>query len=324
MAPRDALPSDLPQSPYYMITPDPVPPTSATLQVSAHFLARLTALLQFVVTATKKTYIQLRTKNANARVIYNEVLLQLAQQVPNQEAYRHILLNVTHLEDVEAAVAACDKFGLGGVHISGAVLKALCSGPPLSNHEGQTIESKSAELVQIDAALGVLQAHRFGRAEDTLAADPESLLPSYIMAASCHSVQDILLCTPPPVSNSSTHPPAFTFAFVVLSPVALSTSCPPLDAAATLGWDGFERILRDAKDAAVDRVIPPVYALGGVGLDDISTAMYKGAVGVAAIKAFWNAHDLACDVLRAHLKAKGHLKPFTANPNLEAYHADGL
>ncbi|HEX7340830.1 MAG TPA: Nudix family hydrolase [Rhodanobacteraceae bacterium] len=65
--------------------------------------------------------------------------------------------------------------------------------------------------------------------------------------------------------------------FVVLSPVK---STPTHPAAVTLGWVQLEQLIS---------VTPlPVYALGGVGPDDLDCALASGAQGVAGIRAFWS------------------------------------
>jgi 8-oxo-dGTP diphosphatase len=64
--------------------------------------------------------------------------------------------------------------------------------------------------------------------------------------------------------------------FVTLGPVSLTPSHPD---ARPLGWADFAEL---AAGAAM-----PVYALGGLGPDDIATARAYGAQGVAAIRAFW-------------------------------------
>jgi len=46
-----------------------------------------------------------------------------------------------------------------------------------------------------------------------------------------------------------------------------------------MGWRKFEELVQD---------LPlPVYAIGGVGPDDLDTAWAAGAQGVAGISAFW-------------------------------------
>jgi len=64
--------------------------------------------------------------------------------------------------------------------------------------------------------------------------------------------------------------------FAVLSPVNPTPSHPGV---AVLGWPGFSRL--------VDHIAVPVYALGGVGPDDLDTAFAAGAQGVAGIRAWW-------------------------------------
>lgn len=64
--------------------------------------------------------------------------------------------------------------------------------------------------------------------------------------------------------------------FALLSPVLPTPSHP---GAVPLGWDVF----RESVEAAA----LPVYALGGMGLDDIATARASGGQGIAAIRGLW-------------------------------------
>ena len=64
--------------------------------------------------------------------------------------------------------------------------------------------------------------------------------------------------------------------FAVLSPVQKTGSHPD---AQPLGWDTFREL--------VDDINIPVYALGGMTVDDIERAWQHGGQGIAAIGAFW-------------------------------------
>lgn len=66
--------------------------------------------------------------------------------------------------------------------------------------------------------------------------------------------------------------------FVTLGPVFPTASH---DGAPTLGWEGFA-------DLAAATALP-VYALGGMEIDDVDAAQVSGAQGVAAIRALWDA-----------------------------------
>jgi 8-oxo-dGTP diphosphatase len=63
--------------------------------------------------------------------------------------------------------------------------------------------------------------------------------------------------------------------FATLSPVCATASHPD---AKLLGWERFAQLVADAR--------LPVYALGGVGPDDLERARVAGAQGVAGIRAF--------------------------------------
>ena len=64
--------------------------------------------------------------------------------------------------------------------------------------------------------------------------------------------------------------------FAVLGPVRATPTHP---GAPALGWNGFEDLARGAG--------LPVFAIGGLGEDDVEAARRSGGQGVAAIRAFW-------------------------------------
>lgn len=91
-----------------------------------------------------------------------------------------------------------------------------------------------------------------------------ALAQQAIFAVSAHTSQDLIAAA---VRGADC---------ATLSPVAATTSHP---GAAPLGWDGWQTIRADHA--------LPVYALGGLGRDDIETAIAHNAQGVAAIRGFW-------------------------------------
>jgi 8-oxo-dGTP diphosphatase len=77
--------------------------------------------------------------------------------------------------------------------------------------------------------------------------------------------------------------------FAVLGPLGATPTHP---AATTLGWDGFARLRED--------VSLPIYALGGLGPDDLAQARAHGAQGIAAIRGLW---PLAAPAAQAPVRA---------------------
>ncbi len=65
--------------------------------------------------------------------------------------------------------------------------------------------------------------------------------------------------------------------FAVLGAVKPTATHPGAD---VLGWEGFE--------ALVSRAQLPVFALGGMGLQDLEEARARGAQGIAAIRSLWS------------------------------------
>lgn len=84
-----------------------------------------------------------------------------------------------------------------------------------------------------------------------------------LVAASCHDAAEL------------TRAGELALDFVTLSPVRVTASRPR---AAALGWAGFERLCRFSP--------LPVFALGGVGPEDLDRCRDRGGFGVAGIRGF--------------------------------------
>ena len=87
-----------------------------------------------------------------------------------------------------------------------------------------------------------------------------------LFAASCHSEKEI---TQANIAGAD---------FVVLGPVQATTSHPnnPI-----IGWDKFDQLTEQA--------LMPVFALGGMSIDDVDRSRECGGQGIAAISSLW--HD---------------------------------
>jgi 8-oxo-dGTP diphosphatase len=68
--------------------------------------------------------------------------------------------------------------------------------------------------------------------------------------------------------------------FAVLSPVAATPSHPQAPA---MGWQRFRQL--------VGRVNLPVFALGGMGPEQLGTAWEHGGQGIAAVRSLWKASE---------------------------------
>jgi len=86
----------------------------------------------------------------------------------------------------------------------------------------------------------------------------------HLVGASCHNAQEL--------SSAA----RLGLDYALLSPVRATRSHPD---ARPLGWERFATLVEDAG--------PPVYALGGLGPDDLDTAFAHGAQGIAAIRGLW-------------------------------------
>jgi len=86
----------------------------------------------------------------------------------------------------------------------------------------------------------------------------------FLLVASCHNLNDL--------KQAQT----IDADFVVLSPVKATASHPE---ATPLGWDKFSVMVKE--------ISVPVYALGGMHVNDIEDALNAGGQGIAAIRSLW-------------------------------------
>lgn len=118
------------------------------------------------------------------------------------------------------------------------------------------------EHAQLAAELGLDGVHLTARMLLGSAARP---LPApLLVGASCHTARELA------------HAAAIGVDFAVLGPVATTGSHPDQPA---LGWQRFAALCADAP--------LPVFALGGMRIDDLEVAVEAGAQGIAGISAFW-------------------------------------
>ncbi len=102
--------------------------------------------------------------------------------------------------------------------------------------------------------------------EQLLELEQRPLPADQLVAASCHDLAQLQAAQ------------RLGCDFAVLGPVQATASHPGV---APLGWDAFEQLR--------EQVSLPLYALGGMGPDDIQQARRHGAQGIAAIRALWPA-----------------------------------
>ena len=136
-------------------------------------------------------------------------------------------------------------------------------------HEAQALCARFAARLLLNAEpelvpkVGAAGAHL--SAARLLALRSRPLSNDYCLAASCHTAEELA------------HAAAIGVDFVVLSPVEATHSHPQ---AKPLGWAQFQ--------ALSDHAPMPVYALGGMGVEDLPAAWAHGAQGIAAIRRLWD------------------------------------
>ena len=164
------------------------------------------------------------------------------------------------------------RCGAHGVHFTG---ERLAGEPNRSTAAGAGVDADSGAASRVrrpDARSGTPPPRAVPSAEGARECRPERTEGEgraslrLVVGASCHDAGDLERAR------------AVGCDFAVLGPV-LETATHP--GAPVLGWNGFERLARGAG--------LPVFAIGGLGDEDVATAASRGGQGVAAIRAFWGA-----------------------------------
>lgn len=142
-----------------------------------------------------------------------------------------------------------------------AVAQELVS---LSNSLGcRCLLNSAPEVLYKVAASGL---HLNGRRLQALSqSELEILSDDFMLAASCHSAEELAIALEKNVD------------FATLSPVLKTASHPDAEA---MGWSQFSNMVLNAKI--------PVYALGGLTQADMDQAKNSGAQGIASIRAFFD------------------------------------
>lgn len=102
------------------------------------------------------------------------------------------------------------------------------------------------------------------RSQDLMALSVRPISDDCLLGASCHSADELVQAA------------RIRADYVFLSPIRHTTSH---SSPGVLGWERFSALLRHAE--------LPVYALGGLSFEDISSAQLRGARGIAGIGMFW-------------------------------------
>jgi 8-oxo-dGTP diphosphatase len=103
-------------------------------------------------------------------------------------------------------------------------------------------------------------------AEQLAQLDTRPLPAHQLVGASCHDLQQLRAAQ------------ALGCDFAVLGPVQATATHPDVSG---IGWQEFERLR--------EQVSLPIYAIGGLSLNDIDSARRSGAQGIAAIRGLWPA-----------------------------------
>lgn len=173
-------------------------------------------------------------------------------------------------EDVKGFLAQLEKCLHGGIRLIQLRAKSFSQNDyiDLARQVKKLCTDHGAKLI-LNADPGIVsivEADGVNLTGERLMAMKERPLPAdKWVAASCHTEADL------------THAAKVNVDFAMLSPVKATASHPDVT---PIGWKKFQTMCELAAF--------PVYALGGVGTDDLDEAFVNGAQGIAAIRALWN------------------------------------
>lgn len=128
-----------------------------------------------------------------------------------------------------------------------------------NQYNAQLLLNTSVSIFMQSHAQGL---HLTGRQLNQIETRPIS--DSYMLSVSCHTQGDIKKAR------------QLNADLILLSPVKETTSHPGVKG---IGWVFFKKL--------IENIDTPVYALGGMTVDDLADAKLNGAQGIAAISSFW-------------------------------------
>ncbi|MFM8340664.1 MAG: Nudix family hydrolase [Methylomonas sp.] len=167
---------------------------------------------------------------------------------------------------VEQVLARCQQFLQAGVSLIQLRLKSL----PLESRQSLaqqvlTICQQHAVKVLLNSDLVLADFQGDGIHLSSQALQACQQRPAGLVGASCHNLDQLRLAE------------KLALDFAVLAPIQPTTTHPDAN---PLGWQQMQ--------ALIEQVNLPVYALGGLRLDDLDQALANGAQGLAGITTFLN------------------------------------
>ncbi len=167
---------------------------------------------------------------------------------------------------VEQVLARCQQFLQAGVSLIQLRLKSL----PLESRQSLaqqvlTICQQHAVKVLLNSDLVLADFQGDGVHLSSQALQACQQRPEGLVGASCHTLEELRLAE------------KLALDFAVLAPIQPTTTHPDAN---PLGWQPMR--------ALIEQVNLPVYALGGLRLDDLDQALANGAHGLAGITTFLN------------------------------------
>lgn len=244
-------------------------------------------IIAFPISAIRK---RLKTKEYQFAVAYfeklKEELKMSKQQLPKLHYVSQSKEGLTHLEAIETACkAGCEwvQLRMKKVSFEEYLETAIAAKKICQNYGAKLTINDNAQVALESGADGL----HLGK-EDMTPTKARTIVGDIIIGGTANTWEDVLRLSKEPIDYIGLGPLRYTSTKEKLSPI--------------LGLEGYQNILDKMKTASIDL---PVYAIGGIGLEDITSVLETGVYGIAVSGLITNAVDarLVCNQVLDLLEA---------------------
>jgi thiamine-phosphate pyrophosphorylase len=230
-------------------------------------------IIAFPVSAIRK---RLKTKEYKFAVRYFQTLKEeikmLTKDLPKLHYVSQSKEGLTHLEAIETACqAGCKWVQLRMKKVSFEMyLETTIAAKKICQNYGTILTINDNAQVALEAGADGLHLGK----EDMTPTKARAIVGDLIIGGTANTWEDVLRLSKEPIDYIGLGPLRYTSTKEKLSPI--------------LGLEGYQDILDKMKAAQIDL---PVYAIGGIGLEDIVPVLEMGVYGIAVSGLITNAVD---------------------------------
>jgi thiamine-phosphate pyrophosphorylase len=228
-------------------------------------------IIAFPISAIRK---RLKTKEYEFASTYFQTLKEeikmSKQDLPKLHYVSQTKDGLTHLEAIETACEAGCKWvqlRMKEVSLEVYLATAIAAKKICKNYGAKLTINDNATIALESGADGL----HLGK-EDMTPTKARTIVGDIIIGGTANTWEDVLRLSKEPIDYIGLGPLRYTSTKAKLSPI--------------LGLEGYQEILDKMKVAEIDL---PVYAIGGIGLEDITAVLKTGVYGIAVSGLITNA-----------------------------------